>query len=228
MNATELFLDKYKQLEEASARRYGEDCSSQIARLERMPQFQNVSSGLRYCREVRNLLQHNPKIDGEYAVTPSESMLRLLDNVIVRVVNPPRACDAARRVDRIYHRGLDGKVLDTMRDMVKRDLSKIPITQKNRVVGVFSQETFFRLALSSGRPEIHEQTTFADIREHLEIDEKYYRFAPFRANLEEIEAIFDKAYAEHIRIRIVFLTEHGKPEEGLLGLITPWELIDKL
>ena len=46
--------------------------------------------------------------------------------------------------------------------------------------------------------------------------------------LESVEAVFDEAYAKHIRIRAVFLTEHGKPEEGLLGLITPWELIDKL
>ncbi len=228
MDNTELFLDKYKQLEDAAANQFGEECSSQIARLERMPQFENVAAGLRYCREVRNLLQHNPKIDGQYAVTPGENMLRLLENVLQRVINPPRACDAALKIQSIYHRGLDAAVLRTMRDMVKRDLSKIPITQKGRVIGVFSQETLFSRALSTGLPPLSENTRLHELRDFLTIDRKYYRFAPYRAPLDEIEAMFDEAYARHVRIRSVFLTENGKPDEALLGLITPWELIDKL
>ncbi len=228
MNNTELFLDKYKQLEDAAANRFGEECSSQIARLERMPQFESVSAGLRYCREVRNLLQHNPKIDGQYAVTPSDNMLRLLENVIQRVVNPPRACDAALKIQNIYHRGLEATVLRTMRDMVKRDLSKVPITQQGRVIGVFSQETLFARALSTGLPPLDENTRLHELRDFLTIDRKYYRFAPYQAPLDEIESLFDEAYARHIRIRNVFLTESGKESEPLLGLITPWELIDKL
>ena len=227
MNKTDQFLDLYKQVEDAAAARWGGDAGS-VARLERMGQFSAYSQALRSCREVRNLLQHNPKIDGSYPAEPGGVLINVLSEVLVKIQNPTLAGDAAILLRSIFRRGTDDLVLPAMRQMAKRDISKIPITQSGCVVGVFSPESVFELALTADAPPLDETTRFADLRGFLAVDPRFYRFAPFNARLDEIEAMFDKAYDEHTRIRVVFLTEDGKQDKPLLGLITPWELIDKL
>ena len=227
MNKTDQFLDLYKQVEDAAAARWGGDAGS-VARLERMGQFSALSQALRACREVRNLLQHNPKIDGRYPAEPSDALIDTLAQTLTMIQNPTLACDAAIKLRSIFRRGTDDLVLPTMRQMVKRDLSKIPITENGCVVGVFSPESLFERALSDDAAPLDEATRFADLRDFLTLDPRFYRFASFEARLDEIEAMFDTAYNAHTRIRVVFLTENGKPSQPLLGLITPWELIDKL
>ncbi|MBQ1504478.1 MAG: CBS domain-containing protein [Oscillospiraceae bacterium] len=224
MDRTDQFLDLYKRLEDAAAARYGDDAGT-ISKLEHMQQYAPLAPALRSCREVRNLLQHNPKIDGSYPAEPSEKLIEVLDELLRRIENPPLAGDKAIRLKRIFRRPMSAPVLDTMREMAKRDLSKIPILEKERVVGVFSQESLFERALREGIPPLDESTKFSDLSDFLKIDPKYYRFAPFRARLDEIEAIFGEAYARHTRIRTIFLTENGRQSEKLLGLITPWEMI---
>lgn len=227
MNKTDQFLDLYKQLEDAAEARWGEEAGS-VARLERMSMFSSLSQALRACREVRNLLQHNPKIDGHYPAEPSDALSDALRQALTKIRNPALACDAAIRLRSVFRRGTNDLVLPAMRQMVKRDLSKIPITEKDCVVGVFSPESLFERALSESAVPLDETTRFADLREFLTVDPRFYRFAPFRARLDEIEAMFDEAYDRHTRIRVVFLTEDGGQDKPLLGLITPWELIDKL
>ena len=89
MTRTEEFLDLYKQLEQAATSAYGwEPDGLAIYRLERMDQFESRRTELSYCREVRNLLQHNCLIDGEYAVEPSEPMLALLRSLLLQITQP--------------------------------------------------------------------------------------------------------------------------------------------
>ena len=42
---------------------------------------------------------------------------------------------------------------------------------------------------------------------------------------EELREIIDTAYSEGRRIRMAFVTANGSPDETLLGIITPWDLI---
>ena len=75
MNNTELFLDLYKQLEQSAVLVYGfPSDGTAVSRLERVNQFKTMKSELKYCREVRALLVHNPRINGDFAVVPNKSL----------------------------------------------------------------------------------------------------------------------------------------------------------
>lgn len=79
MEITELFLEKYKELESVISLVYGEEFDgAAVSWLERKKEFRDINSELKCCRETRNLLQHNVKISGEYAVVPNRSMIRFI------------------------------------------------------------------------------------------------------------------------------------------------------
>ena len=66
MNNADIFLDKYKQLEEVVKSTYklnGKDNQDSVARyLENQNRFKAFKDEIEYCREVRNLLAHKKKL----------------------------------------------------------------------------------------------------------------------------------------------------------------------
>ena len=96
MDNTELFLDKYKELENAAINEFKlPPDGSAVAKLEKRSEFKDIRFELNYCREVRNLLQHNQRLDEEFAVQPGKKMIELLDMVLDRIKNPVRCMDIA-------------------------------------------------------------------------------------------------------------------------------------
>ena len=86
---TDLFLDKYRQLELLVATTYHlRNSESPVVYLTRRPEFRDITGELEYCREVRNLLSHNPKVGDCYAVEPGDGMIALLDRVLEQVRHP--------------------------------------------------------------------------------------------------------------------------------------------
>ena len=226
MSKTELFLDKYKQLEETVRKKFGG--AGSVSRLETLPEFRRMSAKIKYCRELRNILQHNPKLNGEWGVEVNDRMISFLDELILMIKKPPRICDNAIGIKDILYAKLGSSVLDTMKIMKQRDISKIPVLDGGCVVGIFSYASVFSYVLAnSGLPDY--KTVFSDIMSDISIDgdhSKYYRFAKWNVYCSEIQRMFDEAYDNHIRIKLVLLTRDGTRNEKLMGIVTPWELLD--
>ncbi len=226
MGKTDIFLDRYRRLEDAVKQRYGDGAS--VSKLEDMGEFRRYSSKIKYCRELRNLLVHNPKIDGEWAAEVSEAMLAFVDRIRLLVEKPPRVCECALRVKDIMYSNLTANVVEVMHQMKERDISKVPILDKGKVVGVFSHDSVFSRMLSDCH-DISPDTVFRDILPELTIEgdrAKWYHFAKWTEYTSKIEQIFDESNDSHVRIKIIFLTENGRKDEKLMGIVTPWELMD--
>ena len=115
---SEMFLDKYKILEESTSRKYKLSSSqSPIAYLEKQKEFASFEVKLAYCREIRNFLSHEPKINGEFAVTPSIEMISLLDELIDIITNPPKCKDVAIDIKDIYFKSMEDNVLKSIQEM---------------------------------------------------------------------------------------------------------------
>ncbi len=226
MGKTDIFLDKYRQLEEAVRAKYGQSFS--VARLEDMGEFKRCSNQIKYARELRNLLVHNPKISGEWAAEVNGGMIAFVERLTARIEQPPRVCDYALPLKEIMYRNIGANVVDTMYEMKTRDVSKVPILDRGKVVGVFSHGSVFSRVLSE-RHEIPENTAFRDIFSDISIDgerSRGYRFAKWTEYASVIEQMFEESNARHVRIKLVFLTENGRRDEKLMGIVTPWELMD--
>ena len=231
MNKTEEFLDLYKQLEEAAIERYGypEDGRA-VMNLERRPEFKRIKSELGYCREVRNLLQHKPKVAGSFAVLPSDSMLALLRQTVDKVANPPLAMDIAVPIASVFCKAMEDPVKPAMAEMQRRVFTHIPILDRGVVVGVFSENTVLACLLD-GAVVLDENTRFSDLKAYLPMDRhraETFRFVRQNTSAVQVGDLFERAVARQERVGLVFITRSGRSDEPLLGIISAWDIAGKL
>ncbi len=162
---TELFLDEYKKLEAIVSARYNlRDSDSAVGFLERRPEYGAIKSDLAYCREVRNLLTHNPKVRNRYAVEPSDEMIALLKRTIERVKNPQKAKHICVPRDKVYCRTMDDYVRPAMVKMSEQVYSHVPIVKNGIVVGVFSENTLLSYLVDDENVSIDNNVKFSDIK----------------------------------------------------------------
>lgn len=227
MNRTEMFLDKYKQLETIVKSEYnlGKNDSA-INFLMRNKAFVDIERELDMCRETRNLLSHNPKIKGEYAVEPSESMLELLDNVISRIEHPLRAKDVMVRKNDLCYMSMDDKVRDGMLAIKEHSYKQIPILDDGVLVGIFSAKTLLDIMISKEGTGIDPEISFLDISKYVTInnEDKTYAFVSQDMLVSDIGLMYKDNLSKTDRINIIFVTHSGKRTERILGIITAWEI----
>lgn len=225
---TEVFLNKYKELESVVAAEHNlKSSESAIMHILRHPEYRSIKVELDYCREVRNLLTHNPKINGHYPVEPSDAMIALLDRTIHRVRNPQRAKHIFVPRDRVSCRTMNDYVLPAMREMNENIYTHIPIVQNETVVGVFSENTLLSYLLDGHSVPIRDHVRFKDIAEYLPLSKhraESFRFIRADMPVSDIEDLFAEALQNRNRIGLLFVTANGSPKEKLLGLLSAWDM----
>lgn len=225
---TDDFLNQYRALENLIALEYNlQDTDSAVSFLLRKPEFRDIREELDYCREVRNLLSHNPKVDQRYLVEPSEEMIRLLERTLNRIRNPLRARDVWVPKERVVCKTMEDLVRPTMVEMAQHSYTHIPIVKGGAVTGVFSENTLLSCLLDDDLAGIHNDLKFCDIAKYLSLDQdraETYRFVGRNTLASEIEGIFANATKKNSRIGLLFVTDNGRPNGKLLGIISPWDM----
>ena len=229
MDKTEIFIEKYKALEAAVGVTYeGEFEGSPVSFLERQRDFKDLSSGIKCCREVRNLLQHNVKINGKNAILPDDALLSFIDVVTDRVKNPALGIDYAISAEDVFSGRMNGNVRDTMRLMRKFGYTHVPILSDGKVRGVFSEHTAFEFFLRNYEDRIDGNTKFSDIYELIRIDRNHgerFVFKSVGTRLSEIIDIFEDGLNKNEKVKMVFLTKTGSQNERLEAIISHWDII---
>ena len=228
MKNADSFIDLYKQLEQLAVRKYNypEDGKS-VYNLSLRPEFASLRAELDYCRAVRGILQHKPKIGSSYAVEPSDEMIALLQTTLNKVKNPPRAKDIAIPFGSILYKSMNDLVLPTMMEMQEKVYTHIPILQDGVVVGVFSENTVFSYLADEQIVEIAQNMRFSDLAGYLPIENhraESFRFIGQTKLISEIRGIFEDALSRQDRIGLMFITKSGNPKEPLLGILTAWDV----
>lgn len=225
---TEEFMDLYRQLEVAAAKAYNFRADgSVVAQLERRAEFQDVRTELSYCRDVRNLLTHRPKIDGAYAVEPSGEMLELLRRLVARIEQPLLARDIAIPLRQVLCKRKTDLVLQTMKEMNDRGFAHVPILGGDMVQGVFSEHVLLSYLVDRQCVCIGPELTFADIWNYLPLKNhvrESFRFIPGSMPVSELIELFDRARQKNDKIGMVFVTQNGREQSRLHGIITAWDV----
>lgn len=225
---TEEFLDKYRKLEAIVSAQYNlSDSESAVSFLERRSEYRAIKSELAYCREVRNLLTHNPKVRNRYAVEPSGEMITLLEQTVERVKNPQKAKHICVPREKVYCRTMEDYVHPAMVEMNEQIYTHIPIMKDGVVVGVFSENTLLSYLIDDEIVSIDNNVKFSDIEKYLPLDRhraESFRFIGQETLVSEIEDIFADAVKKSDRIGLIFVTNSGRKTEKLLGIISAWDV----
>ena len=230
---TEEFLDKYKHLEATAKRVFDlDDGDSVMHYLENTGAFSRYAAELDYCREVRNLLQHRPRIADAYIVTPSFQMVKLLDQMIARLENRLSVMQVAVTWSDIYCRTADDGVLEALKVMRDKDYSAVPIVDNRRVTGVFDGVALAGfLADYEGESLIDDSLKFGDIASYLSLDAhdgETYLFVSRNMYADDLEDVFEEQFQRGKYTGVAFVTEHGARGESVLGMVTAWDLLVKI
>ena len=226
MDNNELFIEKYKELEYEITKRYKlAKTISPIPFIEKKNDYAKYSKELNYCREVRNFLQHESKIDKEFAVIASDEMLEVMDKIIDLVRNPVRIKDVYVSIDKVYYKGLDNYVYPSMISMDYKKYSHIPILEKGKLIGVFSKTSIFKYLLEEENNNFSEYVKFRDVKKYISLNEEYYLFTTLDTPVEDIIEEVVMNFKNGKRIAIIFVTDNGMENGDFVGLLTPYDIL---
>jgi len=231
MSRVDEFLDLYRALELEVSSRYDLPSDQRtIQSLLSKREFSRYRNVIEYCRDIRNLLSHNPKIENEYAVEPSAAIVEALRRVLKRVQLHETNLMCSTRIEDALTASMDDFVLPVMEEMHRRGFSHVPILKKGRVEGVFSEATIFSCVLDDAVDSISEKTRFNDLFSYLPISSRKkprFGFVARNAPVLESERLLRDLFDAGKRIDMLFVTENGKETESVLGLLTPWDILGR-
>ncbi len=231
--SVEDFLDLYKRLEQLLKSYYGNDnghYESVVARFENSRAAGKQKDAIKAIREIRNLIQHSPKIAGKYIVEPSDEIMKELCQVIQSLEHPRLAIDFGVRESHIYKTYTDYSLLKVFHVMKERGFSHVPVLENGKFFGVLSAYTVFEFVAQLGMTVLSETTKVNAMRDYLPIEKhrnEYYLFMPRTTTFYDAVEAFVKRDNKGRRLVVIFITENGRPDEQILSMLTPWSVVGK-
>ena len=216
------FLQKYKELEQlVHANFMVKEGESAIWALGGVPEFVATRPQLNAIREIRNFLAHTPKYDNEPLITPTKSAIKIVDNIIARIQGPNTVYSICIKPSCILCAKPEDQVAPIIQLMQDKQYHVVPVIEKGKVIGVLSDK-------SKVIKDVDVETTFYQLKQHTDLAEhidKTVLFAAKAATLDSVKLQIAECFKKGHRISAVFVTETGKREESLIGLLLPLQLV---
>lgn len=230
MNNADVYIEKYKQLEKAVRDTYRLKQGDSISRfLCTQEKYAKLADDIRYCQEVRNWLQHESKVSGEFAIEPSDSMISFIDDLIDKVNSPLRCGDIAVKYEKIFWQNMQASIKDTVHTMRTKGFSHVPILKSGMVVGVFDENSVFNYLADNGSISLDGKMKLYNIQKYLTLDGRKTERFLFVKSATYVEDLHEKIQYESKRgnrVVMAFVTATGKQNSQLKGIVTPLDVIN--
>ncbi len=191
--------------------------------------FKRHSEILKQFAKLRNAIVHNPKDnDSRTIAEPHDIVVKKYEEFLEQVINPPLAINSMSIPNgKIYKTSLNSNAFEVIDIMKENMYSHVPVIENNKLVGIFSENAVFSYIAQKHLIKIEESTKISEFREFIPIDRhtsERFIFVNRETSVIEIDDIFQDEYKDEKRLGAVFITENGKDNEKILGLITPWDI----
>ncbi|EKD85810.1 MAG: CBS protein [uncultured bacterium] len=183
---------------------------------------------LRMFAEVRNMLIHNPyKKNADPLFYPHAYVTQKYEEIINLILHPPKALSIAIPGSKIYTATPETLIQKIMRTMVEKNYTHVPIIEDGKMTGIFSENILLSYLVTNQEGIILKDATVKDFFDFIHLEKhmnEYFEFVSRNAFLTEVDSIFSIGVKNGKRVAVVYITEHGKSTEKILGMITPWDL----
>ena len=219
------FLERYREIEEWALNNLN---VMEMKELEQMPKYKSLRSSLAFCRVLRNVLSHYDwSKAGNDMVIVTDQAVRQVNNLYYSL-NPVTLMRLAIRAGQIFAPAPTDSVLAAVKVMQRNDYSYIPIVDNHRIIGVFSTKTLMRLVAENISSIFSESLTFKDIMDFIRlVDEPnaHYGFIDPNTTVEDVSLKFQRSKTRRVRLDVLFITDNGKSDGVLQGMITPGDIL---
>lgn len=231
INADE-YIQKFKELESIVRETFGLNYwDSVMGNLSKKFEYRPFKDELKYCQEVRNLLQHRQKFGDEYPVQPSREMIDFLEDTISSIKNRKKCFEIMIPKKRVFYKKLKNKLSETLPKMKNASFSHVPILdEKGCIAGVFTAYSFFTMVAEKDEGTLLRNKTFEEVKEYIALDyhtSVAYCFVSRDLYVDELKNLFETTYSKGKRLAMVFVTEKGRANERIIGIISPWDVLGK-
>lgn len=237
MTNNELFLNLYNTLDELLKDKYQvEDYSYSVInrRVNELKgsylnKLKERGERLDIIRNIRNNLVHLEKYQGQDNFIITDYLIRALKEEIEDVKDPLTAIKVCKKQNEVLCTTLNEKVKIISKKMLELGYTHIPVIENGYLYGVFSQTTLFSSILKENDIHVDKNLKVSDLSEFLPISKhttEKFLFVDKNFKSEDLLPLFLKKELGK-RLVMVFVTENGKQNEKILGIITPYDLFQE-
>lgn len=230
MNKTDKFIELYKKLEDTVRDVYGLKMEDSISYyLTKHTKYSRNRNEIRYCQNVRNLLQHNEKIDRSFPVEPSNDMIAFIEYLIKDVASRQTCNDISIKLKDIYFRSMEDTITDSMKLMRDNSFTYVPILKDGVVQGIFDENAIFNYLADSEIITV-DGAIFEDLKQYLSLYNRelvQFDFVSPDTYVDDLYKLFKHKLNTGTRLGMIFITPSGKATERITGIITPWDILGK-
>lgn len=180
--------------------------------------------------ELRNAIVHSPNINSEPIAEPHKKIVERFGGIYEKISSPLKVIPKFQfQVTGAYFNDYINEILLEMR---RNSFSQFPVYSKDRkVIEIITTNTISRWLskqLESEGTILVEGITVADLILEIEY-QKNFKFISRELSVYDVYDLFMDSIKENGRnLDAVFITQSGKSEEKLLGLITVSDLTEFL
>ena len=151
-----------------------------------------------------------------------------MKEIISLLENPPLV--TSRYISEMFVVDLEEKLENLIKTMNEKKISHVPVLDKDKkLVGVFSENTIFSKLSEDEIIEIGKEYKVKDYEKYIKLENhssEYFDFIKRNEELASAQNLFNKSIKKDKKLVMLFVTENGKKTEKILGIITPWDLLD--
>lgn len=224
---SEEFLKTFADVEAWLRKQAGVDRSVSFYQLidrasEKNPTARRYRDDLKEYADLRNAIVHERR-DVRVIAEPNDRAVEDFQRICTALLNPPKVIPQFKR--EVKFRNLDEQVGHAVSDMRAGSFSQLPILDNGKVIALLTSETVVRWLAS----ELHNdlvslsETSIKAVLPHTE-EEEHYCFLPRHATLPDALSRFEDFTTRGKDLDAILITETGRPDQSLLGILTVYDL----
>lgn len=187
---------------------------------------------LKQYARLRNCIVHDT-ISGveEPIAVPLQDVVVRYNNILNRFKNPLTVYDICTHRSRMLVASPNSLIIDVMKAMENLLISRVPIIEDEKVKGVFNGNVLIYYLASLKECLVSNNTEMNKLRKFTNLDchrKEQFDFVDKTMNVYDAEKYFKKRNKNEHKLVALFITSDGTSQGKLLGLLTEWDLYNKI
>ncbi|MEW9125072.1 MAG: CBS domain-containing protein [Thermotaleaceae bacterium] len=187
---------------------------------------------LKQYARLRNCIVHDTASGIEEPIAvPLPEVIERYNSILSRFMNPLIVYDICTHRSKMLVAAPDSLALDIMQAMENLQISRVPILKDEKVAGVFSGSVLIHYLASTKNCVISNHTIMNELAVFTSLDcpsKEEYDFADRTLNVYDAEKYFKKRNKDNHKLVGLFITSDGTRQGRLLGLLTEWDVFNKV
>lgn len=177
---------------------------------------------LKEYADLRNAIVHE-RSDGHVIAEPNERAVGNFNRIKTALLQPPKVLPRFQMP--VKSRTTDECIGLALADMHQGSFSQLPVLKNGKVVALLTSETIVRWLASEITNDVVslQETLIHTVLEHVE-DDEHYCFLPRNASLHDVIGKFEEFTSRGKDLDAILITDAGKPDQSLLGILTVYDL----